>query len=947
MILLRTLGASDLAATDRPSAAAVLAQPKRFALLAYLAVAGARGFVRRDSLLALFWPETDQARGRNVLRQTIYLLRQSLGAGVITSRGDEELSVDPSVLQCDVTLFRAALADGQPAAALEHYRGDFMAGFHIPDAAGELEDWIQSERARLRAMATNAAWSLAVSEETAGRKVAAASWARRSLDLDFLNEARVRDVMQLLTRVGDRAGALRAYHDHARRAREDLGMAPGADVERLAQSLRAAGTATAVGQHAPGTPGTAKPTFADAPPAASIPLARTKAGVGRAIAWALPIALAGFLAITFMRKDSGATDTPVIAVGPITDSADRAGTASNVPAELLSTSLARISGVQVIPLTRLYDVQSQLRAAGRPLNSTLAAAKHAGAEELIQGTMQVDGRGAVRMDLQVLDPNTGAVRRVFRGAGNDVFSAVDNATAQIAQSYGTLSPRQSIGDVTTRSLVAYRLYDQALQAYYHDDAPGAYRLFNAVLAEDSLFAMAAYYAALSAPAREQKNAQQRLLRAARLAEHAPDRERLLILERVASAGMSAQANAFADTMVVRYPLDPDAHYAFAQALLRRGDYPGAVREYRRVIELDSLSLSQPARCLACDAYSGLWWVYIYADSGRAAERVAREITARRPLPNSYGLLALSLARLDRTRDALKAWQTADSLRADAVDLDLASSILSIRAGDFAAADERLRRLLREGGRERRSEAAWYLTLSLRNQGRLREALGIAPAAISRIADATVLFEMQRARDAVRIYESMLPWTAVEFPGHKAKHQTWIMTHIATGLAALGDTARLPALADSMERMGQGSAYGRDPRLHHFVRGLLWNARGKPDLAVNEFRASIWSWTDGYTRANYELARTLLALNRPAEAVYPLQAALRGDLEASNLYMARTELHELLAAAFDRLNQPDSAAVHYRAVVNAWLRADPQFNPRLRAAQQRLGALQQFRKASEN
>jgi tetratricopeptide (TPR) repeat protein len=282
-----------------------------------------------------------------------------------------------------------------------------------------------------------------------------------------------------------------------------------------------------------------------------------------------------------------------------------------------------------------------------------------------------------------------------------------------------------------------------------------------------------------------------------------------------------------------------------------------------------------------------------------------------------------------------------------VDLELASSMLAIRAGDFAAADERLRRLLREGGRDQRAEAAWYLTLSLRNQGRLREALPVASGAISRIADATVLFEMGRARDAVRVYDAMLPWTAVEFPGHQAKHQTWMMTHIAAGLAALGDTARLPVLADSAEQLGQGSAYGRDPRLHHFIRGLLWNARGKPDLAVNEFRASVWSWTDGYTRANYELARTLLALNRPSEALYPLQSAFRGDLEAGNLYVTRTELHELLANVFDRLNQPDSAAVHYRAVVNAWFRADPQFTPRLRAAQQRLGALQPTRKASEN
>ena len=55
MIELRTLGAVDLRSADGVELRAVLVQPKRTALLAYLAVADPRGFHRRDSLLALFW----------------------------------------------------------------------------------------------------------------------------------------------------------------------------------------------------------------------------------------------------------------------------------------------------------------------------------------------------------------------------------------------------------------------------------------------------------------------------------------------------------------------------------------------------------------------------------------------------------------------------------------------------------------------------------------------------------------------------------------------------------------------------------------------------------------------------------------------------------------------------------------------------------------------------
>jgi hypothetical protein len=44
-------------------------------------------------------------------------------------------------------------------------------------------------------------------------------------------------------------------------------------------------------------------------------------------------------------------------------------------------------------------------------------------------------------------------------------------------------------------------------------------------------------------------------------------------------------------------------------------------------------------------------------------------------------------------------------------------------------------------------------------------------------------------------------------------------------------------------------------------------------------------------------------------------------------MSRTELHELLAQAFDQAGQRDSAAVHYRAVAKAWAHADPIFHAR--------------------
>ena len=123
MIELRTLGLLDLRALDGRDVGAVLRQPKRLGLLAYLAVSSPRRFHRRDTLLALFWPELDQEHARAALRRSLYFLRSELGAAVPSGRGDEEIGVPEDTLWCDTTAFDQALDAGDPERALELYRG--------------------------------------------------------------------------------------------------------------------------------------------------------------------------------------------------------------------------------------------------------------------------------------------------------------------------------------------------------------------------------------------------------------------------------------------------------------------------------------------------------------------------------------------------------------------------------------------------------------------------------------------------------------------------------------------------------------------------------------------------------------------------------------------------------------------------------------------------------
>ena len=96
MIELTLLGLQTVRDSNGRELGSLAAQPKRFALLAYLAVSGSGGFHRRDTLAAMFWPDLDQFAARRALRNTLYHLREVLGDGALITQGDDALAIDPS-----------------------------------------------------------------------------------------------------------------------------------------------------------------------------------------------------------------------------------------------------------------------------------------------------------------------------------------------------------------------------------------------------------------------------------------------------------------------------------------------------------------------------------------------------------------------------------------------------------------------------------------------------------------------------------------------------------------------------------------------------------------------------------------------------------------------------------------------------------------------------------
>jgi DNA-binding SARP family transcriptional activator len=273
MLELRVLGAVDLSGAGEEAQQLVLRQPKRLALLTYLAIESRRHFARRDSLLAMFWPELDDERARHSLRQALHVLRRGLGRDVFIRRGDDDLSVNRETLACDAAAFEARLDEAQLEPALTLYEGDLLPGVFVDDAP-EFGRWLDDTRRRLRERAFAAAASLERAAEARGDLLGAATWVRRALALTPHDESALRRLLTYLDRSGDRASALAAYGRFAQRLAADMEVEPSPETMALSRQLRArvvpnetVPAPTAVSPGSAGTPSAESPAALPSQPA--------------------------------------------------------------------------------------------------------------------------------------------------------------------------------------------------------------------------------------------------------------------------------------------------------------------------------------------------------------------------------------------------------------------------------------------------------------------------------------------------------------------------------------------------------------------------------------------------------------------------------------------------------------------------------------------------------
>jgi DNA-binding SARP family transcriptional activator len=187
----------------------------------------------RQRIAGLLWPDSADPQALTNLRRELHQLRQVLDdepSLVVTSR--DLCWCDTQTCQVDVRTFDIERQAAQAAAAaddddgvlahgtraLAWYRGDLLPGAY--------EDWVLEARSELERQCVDLCDLVCAARARRSDLTGAVDAARRRIQLQPLEEAGYRTLMQLQADLGDRAGAVSTYHHCASVLERELGITP-------------------------------------------------------------------------------------------------------------------------------------------------------------------------------------------------------------------------------------------------------------------------------------------------------------------------------------------------------------------------------------------------------------------------------------------------------------------------------------------------------------------------------------------------------------------------------------------------------------------------------------------------------------------------------------------------------------------------------------------------
>lgn len=216
----------------------VLPERKNRALLSYLVLTPGIAH-SRDRLVELIWPRSTVFGGRASLRQALSGLRSALNDPdsrlLVASR--DTVSLEAAGVRSDAGFLDGLLSErGTGTHAGPDLRGPFLDG--LTGISAEFDNWRAAEEARLSALSIRYFCKMAETAEADHHLADAAAFLSRALELDPMDEALTRHLMQVHVRLGHSAKALGLFRTLQMQMQSDLGVMPERETQDLVREIQ-------------------------------------------------------------------------------------------------------------------------------------------------------------------------------------------------------------------------------------------------------------------------------------------------------------------------------------------------------------------------------------------------------------------------------------------------------------------------------------------------------------------------------------------------------------------------------------------------------------------------------------------------------------------------------------------------------------------------------------
>ena len=960
----------------------LLGQHSRAALLIYLAV---ERRVARESLLALFWPESDAENARHALRQSLYQLRKVVGGDWVESRAHD--LVVTSDVRADAHAFTDAIERGDTALAVELYRGPFLDGIHLVDLPS-WESWVDSRRAQYARTFRKACRDIIQARQSVGDLRGAIQAAEEWTARDPSDDEAQHRLIQALADAGERTEAIRQYDTYARRLELD-GLSPLDETIALAERLRT--DATALPALRPAAELAHQPAISDRHETTRgpAPAWRSRRSLA-AIAGATLVVAAAWGLLRTPAKPVPAPSESVIAVMPFSVRGAEA-------VQYLSKGMVTLLGAALDGAGALRPVDTRATFAaiaadsadalgvepGERIASRLGAGMYvagdvveAGGQLQIAAGVYRAGAGCARWKGRSVAPSTGCARgepstkAVVNGPADSVFTLVDRLAARLLSGLGDPAADRLLrtAALTTTSLPAFKAYLDGEGLMRTGQFEQAADVYQTAIAGDSTFALAHYRLALArewAPLPGEDAAASAAARhGARLSTR--DRNRLEAF-REWRAGDAAQAERAYRAILARYPDDVDAWFQLGEILFHHGPLLGgpvgeseaAWREVLRYEPRNLFALTHLARiAVAGGRISELdSLLRPYPPNALHTDRRLHEMVLLRACARDDTAAARALVNDVRHWEPLAVWRVAAYLTAFSPDAEMTSAIARDLTRDFPSP-------------ALRADLHWFASMLDLASGRT----GAARRSLADATDAEHSVPAPRRRPA---FDAVTEWFAATLPLPYADSTLRRVRQHAMSYPAFSDT-RTPAFENEM---GMGTPIRLEPLRQYTVGILSSRLRDTASATAAATRLQQLAASGTATDLDRDLDRGLRARlaqqqGRLEDALHLLQTLesqdSQGDIivipfvSRANERFLRAELLASLGRDYDALREfsslgygsvteiplralsalrqaeihahlghRDQAVAQYARFLEAWRDGDPEFRPLVDAARRQM------------